>query len=116
MHKRSEIEFLNDIVESANRIESYIKNMDYDKFMKTKQTQDAVIRNIEIIGEAVKNISIDFRKKHKQIEWEKIAGMRDKIIHFYFGVSWDIVWKTIKEKIPELKSEVLNIINGIYEK
>ncbi len=95
MSKRGDIEFLNDIKEAIKRIEAYTKNTDYEIFFKDFKTQDAVVRNIEIIGEAVKNISSDIREKYSDIEWKKIAGMRDKIIHDYFGVNWDIVWDVI---------------------
>ena len=72
--------------------------------------QDAVIRNMEIVAEAVKNIPGEFKKKHSEIEWKKIAGMRDKIIHFYFGVNWEIVWDVIRNKLPDLKRKIKSII------
>ncbi len=83
MSERGDEEFINDIKDSIYKIEQYTKKMGYEKFLKDTKTQDAVIRNIEIIGEATKNISSTFKQKHKDIEWKKIAGMRDKIIHFY---------------------------------
>ena len=103
MSKRGDKEFLTDILEAIRRVEAYTTSMNYDKFLKDIKTQDAVVRNIEIIGEAVKNISSDFKEKHEDIDWKKIAGMRDKIIHFYFGIKWDIVWDVVKNKLPELK-------------
>lgn len=104
--KRGDFEFLADIKEAIKRIEIYINELDYEEFFKKIEKQDAVLRNLEIIGEAVKNLSADFRKKHKDIEWKNIVGMRDKIIHFYFGIKWDIVWSIIKNKIPELKKKI----------
>ncbi|MEW5692778.1 MAG: HepT-like ribonuclease domain-containing protein [Candidatus Hydrogenedentota bacterium] len=77
------------------------------------EKQDAVIRNLEIIGEAVKNLSPYIRKKQKDIEWRNFAGMRDKIIHFYFGIKWDIVWSVIKNKIPELKTKIKIILRDL---
>ncbi len=65
----------------------------------------AAARSLEIIGEAVKNISSDLKRKHKDVEWKKIAGMRDKIIHYYFGVNWNILWDVIQNKLPDLKSK-----------
>ena len=112
MSKRGNMEFFQDIVEAINRIQSYIDKMNYDEFLEDMKTQDAVVRNIEIIGEAVKNISSDFKEKHEDIEWKKIAGMRDKIIHFYFGVNWDIVWDVIKNKIPNLEKEIKTVIES----
>ncbi len=106
MSKKDDKEFVDDIQESILKIEKYIKKMNYEKFLKDSKTQDAVIRNLEIIGEAVKNLSTTFKQKYKDIEWKKIAGMRDKIIHFYFGVNWDIVWDVINEKLPKLKKQI----------
>ena len=84
--------------------------MSYGTFLLDSKTQDAVVRNIEIIGEATKNLPNDFKKKYKDIDWKNIAGMRDKIIHFYFGVKWDIVWSVIKDKIPKFKTQIENIL------
>ncbi|MDW7999124.1 MAG: DUF86 domain-containing protein [Thermodesulfovibrio sp.] len=72
-----------------------------------------MLRNLEIIGEAAKNISSDLKRKHRNIPWKDIAGMRDKIIHFYFGVNLDIVWATVKEKLPEFKNEIEKILRGL---
>lgn len=110
MPKRGDKEFIKDIKEAIERISNYTREMDYDMFLLDSKTQDAVVRNIEIIGEATKNLSNDFKKKHKDIDWKNIAGMRDKIIHFYFGVKWDIVWSVIKDKIPKFKSQIENIL------
>ena len=116
MSKRGDIEFLLDIKEGIKRIESYVDKVDYDKFLKNIKTQDAIIRNLEIIGEAIKNISEKLKEKYKDIEWKKVAGMRDKIIHYYFGVNWDIVWSVIKEEIPKLKRKIEVIIKEIENK
>ncbi|WP_456420003.1 HepT-like ribonuclease domain-containing protein [Methanocaldococcus infernus] len=80
-----------DILEAINRIKIYTKGMDYEKFLSDIKTQDAVIRNIEIIGEAVKLLSPQIKEKYNNIPWKNIAGMRDKLIHSYFGVNLDIV-------------------------
>jgi len=113
MSKRGNKELLMDITEAIDRIGIYIKELNYEKFLQDIKTQDAVIRNIEIIGEAVKNLSKYLREKHKEIEWKDVAGMRDKIIHFYFGVKWEIVWDVIKNEIPLLKEKIEKILNGI---
>lgn len=113
MYKRSDIDILLDILESINRITEYCYNLDYETFLKDKKTQDAVIRNIEIIGEAVKLLSPDLRKKYRNIPWKNIAGMRDKLIHFYFGVNLDIVWDVSKNEIPKFKIVVENIISEL---
>ncbi len=74
-----------------------------------------MVRNFEIIGEAVKNISKTLKGKHKDIPWREIAGMRDKVIHFYFGVNWDIVWRTTKESLPGLKEKIQGILKAMEE-
>jgi uncharacterized protein with HEPN domain len=113
MPKRGDREFVSDIREAMERIQKYISDMSYEMFLQDTKTQDAVIRNIEIIGEAAKNLSPDFRKKYSHVDWKKIAGMRDKIIHFYFGVKWDIVWAVVKDKIPALIEQINSILNEL---
>lgn len=116
MSKRTNKDYLFDIKEAISRITNYIGNMNYEEFLKDEKTQDAIVRNIEIIGEAAKNLTKEFKNKYEKIEWKGIAGMRDKIIHFYFGVNWDIVWKVIKDKLPTLKEKIEIIIKEIEKK
>jgi uncharacterized protein with HEPN domain len=106
MSRRGNLERLADIQEAIKRIEHYTKDLTYQAFLKDTKTQDAVVRNLEIIGEAVKNLSTDFRRKHKNIDWKQIAGFRDRLIHDYFGVNWDILWNVVTEKLPELKEQI----------
>jgi len=87
MHKRGDKEYLLDIVEAIKRIELYTKELSYPDFLQKMETQDGVVRNFEIISEAVKNVSKTVKTKYKDIQWKEIAGMRDKVIHFYFGVN-----------------------------
>ena len=101
--------FLEHILESIKDIEKYTKGQTKIKFAKAKMRQDAVIRKIEIIGEAVKNLSYHFRKKHPKIAWGDIAGMRDMLIHEYFGVNINVVWKTVREDIPMLKKQITEV-------
>lgn len=110
MSKRGDKELLYDINEAIKRINEYIGNMDYESFLIDHKTQDAIIRNLEIIGEAVKNISDDSKREYTNIQWKDIAGLRDKLIHFYFGINWDIVWSVVKDKLPVLKETVNEII------
>ena len=98
--------FLQHILECICEIENYTKRMTKPKFLKNKMAQDAVIRRLEIIGEAVKNLSADFKKKHPELHWRKIGGMRDILIHEYFGIDLNIVWMTVAKDVPKLKREI----------
>ena len=113
MSKRTDKEFLFDIQEAIRRISLYTKGLNYRDFLQKIETQDAVLRNLEIIGEAVKNISQDLKKQYSDVQWKEIAGMRDRIIHCYFGVNWDIVWQTAKEKLPQLKEQLKDILRKL---
>ncbi len=113
MSKRMDKEFLLDIQEAIRRIELYTKGLKYEDFLQRIETQDAVLRNLEIIGEAVKNMSLNLKKKYQDIPWKDIARMRDKIIHFYFGVNLDIVWKIVEDKLPQLKKQIEDILKGM---
>jgi uncharacterized protein with HEPN domain len=101
--------FLEHILESINLIEEYMQNKTKTEFLETKQLQDAVIRRIEIIGEAVKNIPDDIKGKFKDIPWRNIMGMRDILIHQYFGVDLELTWEVINNNIPELKNQISSI-------
>lgn len=114
MPKRGTYEALNDIKEAIRRIEKYIEKLDYDDFLEDSKTQDAVVRNFEIIGEAVKLLDSKFREDHAKIPWKKIAGIKDKLIHHYFGVNFEIIWTIIKEELPELKTYVEEILHNEF--
>ena len=102
--------FLGDILESIEIIEEYTKDISEDDFFDNLQIQDAVVRRIGIIGEAVKNLPISFRNKHLNIPWKKIAGTRDVIIHDYSGLDIDLVWGIIKKEAPILKKQILELL------
>ncbi len=102
--------FFEDILEAINSIKEYTRDMGYEKFIQDKKTRDAVVRNLEIIGEAAKNIPVDIKEKYPEVNWKEMAGMRDKLIHEYFGVSNVIVWETIKNDIPMFESQIKKII------
>jgi len=101
--------FLEHILESNNLIEEYIDDKKKSDFLKSKQLQDSVIRRIEIIGEAIKNIPDDFKETHVKIPWKEIIGMRDILIHQYFGVDLNLTWEVIKTDLPELKIQITDI-------
>ena len=106
MPKRDPALYLQDIADCVKKIEKYTKGVSFEKFSRDSKTIDAVVRNIEIIGEASKNIPAEMRRKYTGISWPRIIGMRNVISHEYFGVLPDIIWKTIKDDLPKLKSEL----------
>ncbi len=110
MSKRTDREFLDDVREATNRIASYVAEMVYDAFVADTKTQDAVIRNLEILGEAAKGLSETFRAKYPDIPWKSMAGARDRLIHHYFGVNLDIVWQIVSLEIPAVISQLQNIV------
>jgi len=103
--------FLKDILEAISRIETYTKDLSFEDFCENKLVQDGVVRNLEIIGEAIKHVPEEIRKKHPDLEWKKIAGLRDILIHAYFGIDRDIVWDVITSKIPNLKEQITLILS-----
>jgi len=101
--------YIDHIIESINKIESYTKNLTKREFSKNDLVQDAVIRNFEIIGEASKKVSKDLKQTFHKISWKDISGMRDKLIHDYMGVDVEVIWTTIKKDLPVLKNQILEI-------
>ncbi|TRZ89010.1 MAG: DUF86 domain-containing protein [Methanosarcinales archaeon] len=103
--------YLDDILEAIVKIEKYTEGLDFEHFRKDEKTGDAVIRNFSVIGEAVKHISPSVRKKHPDIPWKIIAGMRDKLVHEYFGIRYDVVWETIELRLSPLKVAIKKILD-----
>ncbi len=95
--------YIDDIKDALKRIEEYTKGITFASFEKNQMLVDAVIRNLAIIGEAVKNLPQDVKKEFPAIEWKRIAGLRDILVHAYFGINKKIVWDIVEHKVPELK-------------
>jgi uncharacterized protein with HEPN domain len=101
--------YIEHILNSINRILDYISGKDREAFEADLITQDAVVRQLEVIGEATKRISKELRSKHPDIPWADMAGMRDVLIHDYIDVDLGVVWKTASENIPDLKALILKL-------
>jgi len=102
--------YLDDILDATEKIERYAKKVSsYKDFAENTLVADAITRNLEIIGEAVKNLPIELKRKYRDVEWKKISGLRDLLIHAYFGVDLKIIWDVVINKIPELKVSVKKI-------
>jgi len=101
------------ILESIMLIQEYTRQVSKQEFLARTYLQDAVIRRLEVIGEAVKSLPSDFRDRHSDIPWQEIAGMRDVLIHEYFGVDLNLTWQTVKQDIPALKSKLEEILKQI---
>jgi len=107
---KDDLFYIENILQSISRIQLYISSKDYANFVGDFIVQDAVVRQLEIIGEATKRITKDFRNNNPEIPWADMAGMRDRLIHGYFGIDNEIEWKTAKEFAPEIRSEIEAIL------
>jgi uncharacterized protein with HEPN domain len=111
--KREVGDYIQDIIESMDKAMRFVAGMSYNSFADDDKTVFAVVRALEIIGEAVKNIPQEIREKHTGIPWRDMAGMRDKLIHEYFGVNLNVVWKTVQEEIPPIKPLFEKILENL---
>jgi len=105
--------FVEDILDSTEKIEEFVADMSFDEFVNDDKTSSAVMRKLEIIGEATKNLPGDIRRKYKGLPWREMARMRDKITHAYFGINYKIVWNVIKERLPEIKPTIQQILKDM---
>lgn len=106
-------DYLKDIINSIDDISVFTKGMTFNRFIKDKKTSNAVVRSLEVMGEAAKHIPAPLRQRYRNIPWKSISGMRDKLIHEYFGVDLRIVWQTLKEELPSLKPVLEQMLDDL---
>lgn len=116
MKKRSYNLYISDIINAITKIERYIENLDFDTFTQKDMVIDAVVRNLEIIGEAAKNIPENVKEIYPNVPWKRMIGLRNIVIHGYFGVDLDNIWKIINENIPEVKPTIMKILDELEKK
>ena len=108
--KREHIFFIKDILDAIEKIEQFVGDMGFEEFVQDDKTSSAVVRKLEIIGEATKNMPLTIRKKYSMLPWSSMAKMRDRLVHGYFVVDHEIVWKVVKEELPALKPKIEEIL------
>ncbi|MCS6907098.1 MAG: DUF86 domain-containing protein [Anaerolineales bacterium] len=116
MSKRTDREFLSDILEAIRRAQAYTEGMTFETFLQDTKTQDAVVRNLEIIGEATKGLSNEVRERYPGVPWKSMAGVRDRLIHHYFGISLDVVWDIVSGELGEVRMQVERILRELGER
>lgn len=107
--------YLADIEEASERILNYTRDLDYETFLTHPMVQNAVLRNFQILGEATKKLSSALRQNYPDVPWREIAGMRDKIVHDYFGVNFDTVWDVVQQDLPQLRQRMTAILDEMAE-
>ena len=106
--------FLRHILDEIEFLANQCRGLQFQELMEDEVLKRASVRSLEVIGEATKNLSEEFKDKYPVVEWKKIAGLRDKLIHHYFGINWDIVWDVIENKLPDLGKEIRILIEKEY--
>ena len=114
--KREYGDYIQDITDSIKETEEFTKELSFDDFKQDKKTVNAVIRSLEIMGEAAKKIPDDLRRKYSKIPWKEMAGIRDKLIHEYHGVDLEIIWKVVKEELPPVRPNILKLLKEFEHK
>jgi uncharacterized protein with HEPN domain len=108
--KKNDTVYLQHILEAIGQIETYTTGVSYKQFLQERLLQDGVVRQLEIIGEASRNLSSDFRDRHPKIPWRQIIGLRNRVIHAYFEINLDIIWEVVLNDLPNLKKELENLV------
>ena len=116
MNSRHYSLFIEDTLDAINKIESYIKGLNFESFSQNNIVIDAVIRNLEIIGEAIKNVPDEIKNRYQSIPWKRMVGLRNIITHAYFGIDLENIWKIITQNIPEVKPEIIKILDELKNK
>lgn len=105
--------FVKDILDAMEKIEEFVSDMSYEEFINDDKTLSAVIRKFEIIGEATKNLPYEIKEKYPELPWKEMAGMRNRLIHAYFGIDTKLVWDTIHMQLPKIKPELKKILDEL---
>ncbi len=108
--RKDDTVYLRHILDSIQQIEEYLRDVSKEQFMERRLLQDGVVRQLEIIGEASRNLSEETREKHPEVPWQQIIGMRNRIIHEYFDVDLEIVWEVVEKDLPDLKAQIQTIL------
>lgn len=115
MSKRTDREFLSDILEAIRRVQAYTAGMAFEAFLRDTKTQDAVVRNLEIIGEATKRLSDEVHERYPDVPWKSMAGIRDRLIHHYFGLNLDVVWEIVGVELGKVAMRIERILQELGE-
>jgi uncharacterized protein with HEPN domain len=107
---------LKDILEAISAIDRFVEGVDFEEFKNNDEKSSAVVRKFEIIGEAAKGLPVEMKKEYPEVPWKEMAGFRDRLIHFYFGIKYELVWQAIKKRLPQLESSIKQILDDMERK
>ena len=113
MKKRELGDYIQDILEALGEVEDFTTGMQFEDFVEDKKTINAVVRSLEVIGEAAKKMPDSMREKYPEIPWKRMTGMRDKLIHEYFGIDLEIVWEVVTNELPPIKPLIQKVVENI---